>query len=596
MEKISVDFENCYGIKALKHEFDTSQGRAFLIYAPNGSMKTSFAKVFADISQGEKPSDMIFPHRTTKCSLTDENDNAIDPNRIFVVEPYQESFKSTRTATLLVNQGLRSHYENIVKSINEKANQVLTKLADLAQIKKGAQQEIATAFGYKEKGFLDLLEFIATNLDQQDNPGLENIVYTEIFNDKVLLFLSSDEIRHQLQEYVERYDELINKSAYFRRGLFDHNNAASVCKSLKDNGFFAASHTVLLTGQNLQKTEVTSQKGFDAIIAAEKQQILNDPQLSKRFEAIDKAITRNAELKQFRNYLENNPILIPELVDIDKLRRKLWVSYGFVAETELSAFLSTYKIAKKEIAQVIEEAKKEETEWQTVVTIFHDRFSVPFLLEIANQDDVILKNAAPSLIFRYKDENDTQEIGRDELLNVLSTGERRALYLLNVIFEIQSLAKEPESTILVLDDIADSFDYKNKYAIVEYIKAILETGKFIMIILTHNFDFFRTVQSRLNIGRQNNCLMALKSNVGIVLNQAEYLNPFKHWRRNLHNNQKMLIAAIPMVRNLIEYMEGDNSPDFILLTSLLHRKAKSEKITLEELANILRAFGNLTIS
>jgi hypothetical protein len=586
MEKISVDFENCYGIKALKHEFETSEGRAFLIYASNGAMKTSFAKIFADISRGEKPSDRIFHHRTTKYSITDENDKDIASQRIFVVEPYQESFESTRTATLLVNQDLRIQYEKSVESISEKVDQVIEKLARVSGVKKNAKHELADTYGYKEKDILELLEQIASTLKGGDNPGLDGISYTEIFNEKVSSFLSNDEIRRQLKEYVERYEELIKKSAYFRAGLFDHNNAATVGRSLKDNGFFEAKHVVMLADQNSQKTEVVSQQELDAVIGAEKQKILSDPILAKRFDVIDKAITKNADLKQFRRYLENHRELLPELANLNQLKKKLWVSYFFTASTELASFLSTYQTEKKEIAEIIEKAKKEETEWRTVVSIFHERFSVPFSLRVENQDDVILKNETPSLIFQYNDEEDEQEIGRKELLNVLSTGEKRALYLLNIIFDIRALEKEPEDTILILDDIADSFDYKNKYAIVEYLKAILETGKFVIIILTHNFDFFRTVQSRLNIGRNKNCLMAIRSNEGIALRRAEYLNPFNYWRDNLHNNQKLLIATIPMVRNLVEYMRGENSTDFIFLTSLLHKKADTNQITIKELTNV----------
>jgi ABC-type lipoprotein export system ATPase subunit len=52
---------------------------------------------------------------------------------------------------------------------------------------------------------------------------------------------------------------------------------------------------------------------------------------------------------------------------------------------------------------------------------------------------------------------------------------------------------------LIIDDIADSFDYKNKYAIIEYLQEIAEDKNFKMLILTHNFDFFRSIQMRLNI-------------------------------------------------------------------------------------------------
>ena len=37
---------------------------------------------------------------------------------------------------------------------------------------------------------------------------------------------------------------------------------------------------------------------------------------------------------------------------------------------------------------------------------------------------------------------------------------------------------------------------KNKYAIIEYLKDISEDPKFKMIILTHNFDFYKTIKKR----------------------------------------------------------------------------------------------------
>jgi len=49
MNKVSVDLQNCYGIRKLQHEFDFSQRRAYAIYAANGAMKSSFAQTFKDI-------------------------------------------------------------------------------------------------------------------------------------------------------------------------------------------------------------------------------------------------------------------------------------------------------------------------------------------------------------------------------------------------------------------------------------------------------------------------------------------------------------------------------------------------------------------
>ena len=46
METIKIDWENCFGIGKLNHEFNfnTQNSNSFMIYAPNGTMKTSFAK------------------------------------------------------------------------------------------------------------------------------------------------------------------------------------------------------------------------------------------------------------------------------------------------------------------------------------------------------------------------------------------------------------------------------------------------------------------------------------------------------------------------------------------------------------------------
>lgn len=85
---------------------------------------------------------------------------------------------------------------------------------------------------------------------------------------------------------------------------------------------------------------------------------------------------------------------------------------------------------------------------------------------------------------------------RNNLVEVLSTGEKKALYVLNVIFEIEAQRKSGQGTLLVVDDIADSFDYKNKYAIIQYLMEIAESDIFKQLILTHNFDFFRTINSR----------------------------------------------------------------------------------------------------
>jgi hypothetical protein len=140
--------------------------------------------------------------------------------------------------------------------------------------------------------------------------------------------------------------------------------------------------------------------------------------------------------------------------------------------------------------------------------------------------------------------------------------------------------------LFIVDDIADSFDYKNKYAIVEYLKEISEEPLFYQIILTHNFDFHRTVSGRLDMSREHK-LNTVKTINGITLVEETYQNnPFLTWKSKLHTNKAMLLASIPFVRNLAEYT--GNQADLIKLTSLLHFKNDTLAIRVSDIEDIFK--------
>lgn len=71
-----------------------------LLYAPNGVMKTSFAKTFKDLSERRDSKDSIFPERQTKRQVFDEIGNMASPENIFVISPYERGYHSQRMSTL----------------------------------------------------------------------------------------------------------------------------------------------------------------------------------------------------------------------------------------------------------------------------------------------------------------------------------------------------------------------------------------------------------------------------------------------------------------------------------------------------------------
>ena len=120
MNKLKIEFENCYGIKQLEYDFDFSVKSTYAIYAANGTMKTSFANTFMDFSNSQPSKDSIFTARETKRIITNENDDELQAEDIFVIEPYNQAFKSQKLSTLLVNKELKEKYDEIHLNINEK--------------------------------------------------------------------------------------------------------------------------------------------------------------------------------------------------------------------------------------------------------------------------------------------------------------------------------------------------------------------------------------------------------------------------------------------------------------------------------------------
>ena len=230
--------------------------------------------------------------------------------------------------------------------------------------------------------------------------------------------------------------------------------------------------------------------------------------------------------------------------------------------------------------------------WVEAVRLFNDRFvDMPFTLSVANQTQAALGKENARLIFTFKDGADIVEWSRAEI-RTLSQGEKRALYLLNFIFEVEARKIANKETLFIIDDVADSFDYKNKHAIVQYLEDLTKIANFYQIILTHNFDFFRTLAN--NFVHRERCLMANRESNSIGLTKADGIKNYfiNIWKNRVANSDCILCATIPFTRNLIEYIKGDQDADYLKLTSLLHWKNDTDSISVGEYLGIYnRLFG-----
>lgn len=584
MNKLDIHLENCYGIKKLETQFDFSQEKAYAIYAANGAMKSSLAQTFKDIAEATASKDRIFPARVCVRKIVDENGADLSKDSVLVIPPYDEVFGHTeKTSTLLVDSKLRQEYEQLHIDIDKSKEMFLKALKEQSGSKKDLEKEISATFTKSDDEFYRALIRIKDELSEE--APFADIRYDTIFDDKVLSFLGTKDFKTAIEAYVKKYNDLLAASTYFKKGTFNYYNAATIAKSLADNGFFNAKHTVNLNAT--EKLEITSQKELEDLISKEKEGITKDKELRKKFAEIDKLINKNTNVRDFEAYLAEHEELLPKLANIDKFKEELWKSY-IKARVELyKDLIEKYQLAEKRKKEIEEEASKQRTQWESVIEIFNARFFVPFKLVAKNRVSVILgEEPMLSLGFTFEDGPDKIPVEKATLMQALSTGEKKALYILNIIFEIEARKKDQQETVFVVDDIADSFDYKNKYAIIQYLKDIAEEAHFKQIILTHNFDFFRTINSRFV--KYSHCLMAFKDSTGLTLKKAAGIkNVFVNdWKPNFFKDPQKKIASIPFIRNIIEYTKGDKDAGFIKLTSLLHWKNDSAEITQEELDKI----------
>lgn len=587
MNKLSIELDNCYGIKKLQTVLDFSQHRAYAIYAANGAMKTSLAQTFKDVADGAVSKDRIFPSRVCNRKITDENGADLDKESIVVIRPYDDEVvgHTEKTSTLLVDSKLREEYEKLYLEIDKSKDLFLKALKEQSGSKKDLEKEISLAFTRSDDEFYRALIRVKDEVIDQEDAPFADVAYDTVFDDKVLGFLGTKDVKTALEAYITKYNELLAASTYFKKGVFNYYNASTIAKSLADNGFFAANHTVNLNAD--EKLEIKSQKQLEELIQKEKEGISNDKELRKKFFELEKLIQKNVTVRGFEAYLGNHEELLPELVNIEGFKEKIWKSY-FKARFELyKDLVERYQAAEKRRKEIEEVANKQRTQWEAVIDIFNSRFFVPFKLIAKNRVSVILgQEPVLRLAFTFEDGTERASVERDALMQALSTGEKRAFYILNIIFEVEARKKVKQETVFVVDDIADSFDYKNKYAIIQYLKDIAEETYFSQIILTHNFDFFRTINSRFV--DYSHCLMAIRNDNGISLEKATGIkNVFVNdWKPNFFTNPRKKIASIPFIRNIIEFTKGSSDPDFTKLTSLLHWKSDSASITENELDQI----------
>ncbi|MDR0675797.1 MAG: hypothetical protein LBF97_02010 [Elusimicrobiota bacterium] len=327
MDKIDIFFKNCYGIKLLETSFDFTKNKSFIIYASNGSMKTSFAKTFKDFAEGKDSCDNIYPAKKADRKILKQNQKEVDKREIFVINSYDQTYRPSKIETLLINEQIKNEYDKIFNEIDEQKKIIIEKLKEQSGIKENPDRVMSFDIIFKNdnKAFFETLKSIEDGLKNFKAKFLASLIYVRIFNEKTKKLFEDSNFQERLQKYLNTYNKLIDESTFFKKGIFDHKNASDVVKNLKENGFFRADHKVFLNG----KIEIKTEEELEKMIEAEKNKILENKELKKNFNDIERTLSTNKELRDFLHYIKANQIILENLNNVSLFKRNLWIAYLF---------------------------------------------------------------------------------------------------------------------------------------------------------------------------------------------------------------------------------------------------------------------------
>ncbi|MFW5889417.1 MAG: hypothetical protein ACOCUD_03455, partial [Bacillota bacterium] len=246
---------------------------------------------------------------------------------------------------------------------------------------------------------------------------------------------------------------------------------------------------------------------------------------------------------------------------------------------KMHANLNKYAL---EIKKIVNKAKSSQTRFKKAVEIFNKRFKPEFIIDIQNEKEALTGLEAPQFVFKHN-RNTSINQTEEDLVEILSSGQRTAFYTIKFIALYER--KVSDKRIVILDDIVDSFDQGNKVAFIEYIHDMIQENTNI-IILTHNFTFYRFVMSRLKKikpkvaqvkkDKYNNHQVIIKKPDGLMKDS---------FNMAVINNKYQFFSSIPYIRELLSYTFKNKKKKKLL--PLLHYCEETEKISIKKIKRLL---------
>ena len=373
MDKLKIEFTNCFGIESLDHEFEFSRGNTYLIYARNGLMKTSFSKTFQMLQQGNDTDicDKIFGNRGS--AIVSVDGKLIDKNQIFVIKSYESSYESDISSLLIkgqIQEQLRDVFKartRLLKAL-EKDSGMKIKRTSQGKVVYELEPLIVNDFGFTENSILLNLDSL---VECEPDIRFENVPYSVIFDPTALRKIQDKIFQEGIAQFISSSEEIYASFGFLEKGNLTLPKLKDLKKALEKDAFFVKNNSISLSGEDA----ITDIETLNTHI----EKIETKIQESPAYQAIEKMLG-DVKGSALKDVIEVNPELI-EYLAIDKLgilKTFLWGSYLKKNEAILLDLYSKYRI----LSDAIESVQLDDTPWKKALDIFNQRFTVPFSMNL----------------------------------------------------------------------------------------------------------------------------------------------------------------------------------------------------------------------
>lgn len=572
MELFLKKVENAFGIKSLHLNLENDKKMyQELIYSKNGSFKTSFSNTLYNLSNGTLEN--VFDRLTDEKAILDisilENGKEIKnfDNRfvVFSREIYEQHSK------LLSDYSSELETLTIDKKNSEYINELLTE--ETIEIKLqidnylkgiGLNFEILLdMFSNLEDGYLDRIIQLLNTIINHEAQDISEINIKKIYQ-KAYDIVDQSEFQSKISNYIQVLENKINAQLFDKN--FNENNCLQFINNVDKAKYLSETKSRGLFLKDKVYYDIDEVK---KIFEEEIKKISKDPEIIEQSKEITKLMGTVKESEFLKESIQKNPLLVKQL---SAGRKNILLSYLKSSSIDYNYWLEVVKKAKKELNNVLKIAQDKQTNFERAIEIYKNRFHPIFDIKIVNKAESMLGIKTPTITF-YHNRYCEIPVSETKLSQILSSGEKTTLNILKFIVEYENCKKY--HPFIILDDIVETFDYSNRYAFMEYINDLVNLDV-PTIVMTHNFEFYRTVSKRIPKLRKS--VASANSNGVVDIQTNNRIN------KNMENVLKCsniydFFCAIPYLREIKTILLEDTKT----LDSCLHYKENTSKLQIKDI-------------